>query len=163
MIKNRKGRIIKDTAGKLADGCQLRASSLLLFLDLEPKRFIFQLLQLFHTQVLLSLGLPFYFSSFLCPLCPHLSSGSFSLLPLVFWLLVSLAPLLTPGSSHGCSPSPTHPLLSLSFSPCHHLFSITLLSGWLMLETFQEFLIENTMRTVITSVSPGREAAAQGR
>jgi hypothetical protein len=37
------------------------------------------------------------------------------------------------------------------------LFSITLLSGWLMLEAFQEFLIENTMRTAITSVSPGRE------
>lgn len=136
--------------------------------DLAPKHFIFRLFQFFHMQVLLSLsGRPLDFSSLICAL-----SSSF-----IWWLLflaisflvrLSLAPLLTSGSSRICSlllhstiPSLSF-LLSFPFSPCHHLFSITLLSGWLMLETFQEFLIENTMRTVITSVSPEREPGAWG-
>lgn len=73
-----------------------------------------------------------------------------------FWPHTDLSPsLLHP-------PPPPSLFFSLSFSPCHHLFSITLISGWLRLETFQEFLIENTMRTVITSVSPGRELVAWG-
>lgn len=136
--------------------------------DLAPKHFIFWLFQFFHMQVLLSLsGRPLDFSSLICAL----SSSFFWRLPFLaigFLVRFSLAPLLTSGSSHICSPllHSTSPslslLLSLSFSPCHHLFSITLLSGWLMLETFQEFLIENTMRTVITSVSPGRESGAWG-
>lgn len=36
---------------------------------------------------------------------------------------------------------------------CHHLFSITLLFCWLMLEIFQEFVILSAMRTVIFAFS----------
>lgn len=141
----------------MPSACQLTS---LPFLDIEPKCFISWLFQFFHMRVLLSLqppilleqpNLPPFSSSFFWQLLfralGFLASGLPGFLA-DFWLLTGLSP-----------PLPPHPLLSLSFSPCHHLFSITLLSGWLMLETFQEFLIENTMRTVITSVSPGREAA----
>lgn len=74
----------------------------------------------------------------------------------------SLRPLLLPRQlSH------THLSLRLSsvqssLSPCHHLFVVTLLCAWLRLEACQEFLIGNTMRTVIAAVPPGRDPGLGG-
>lgn len=52
--------------------------------------------------------------------------------------------------------------LSLSLSPCHHLFPVTLLAAWLRLEACQEFFIGNTTGTVIISASPGRDPGLRG-
>lgn len=49
--------------------------------------------------------------------------------------------------------SPKFPFPISLLPSCHHLFSITLLFCWLMLEIFQEFLIHSAMRTVIFAFS----------
>lgn len=159
-LKNNKGRIIKDCTENLAKGCQVSASYLCYTFHSEPRRFVHRPPRCFRGRSC-SPGLPATFGRRgICPSPPP--SWGLPLLALVFGL--GSRSLLTSGSSQICSllsphvPSPS----PSSLSPCHHLFSITLLPGWLMLETFQEFLIENTMRTVITSVSPAREPAAWG-
>lgn len=49
--------------------------------------------------------------------------------------------------------NPKFPLPISLLPSCHHLFSITLLFCWLMLEIFQEFVIHSAMRTVIYAFS----------
>lgn len=49
--------------------------------------------------------------------------------------------------------SPKFPFPISLLPSCHHLFSITPLFCWLMLEIFQEFLIHSAMRTVIFAFS----------
>jgi len=49
--------------------------------------------------------------------------------------------------------SPKFPFPISLLPSCHHLFSITLLFCWPMLEIFQEFLIHSAMRTVIFAFS----------
>lgn len=77
---------------------------------------------------------------------------SFSSLSASFFLSPSF--IVSSLSSFCLSPySPKFPFpISLLLS-CHHLFSITLLFCWLMLEIFQEFLIHSAMRTVIFAFS----------
>lgn len=62
--------------------------------------------------------------------------------------IVSLSPFFCPSLY-----SPEFPFPISLLPSCHHLFSITLLFCWLMLEIFQEFLIHSAMRTVIFAFS----------